>query len=106
MCSGAVGIPSLQVWFHAESTTSADEVDRILTRIEIVRNQVGVPSYQSQVTRPTGVAYAKALEQLGLKTRFLTRTSQNYRAGEIFAVSPRPGTVLAPGATVTVTVVR
>lgn len=104
-CWGAVGIPSLQVWFRAESSTSAEEVDRTLTRIEIVKYQVGVPSYQSQATRPTGAAYAKALEQLGLKAKFLTRTSQSYRVGEIFGVSPRPGTLLTPGATVTVTVV-
>jgi hypothetical protein len=105
-CRGAVGIPSLQVWFRAVSSTSADEVDRTLAGIEIVKDRIGVPSYQSQAERPTGAAYAKALEQLGLKATFLTRTSQSYRVGEIFAVSPRPGTLLTPGATVTVTVVK
>lgn len=105
LCRGAVGVPSLQVWFRAESSTSAEEVDRTLAGIEIVKNRIGVPSYQSQAARPTGAAYAKKLGQLGLKARFLTRKSQSYRVGEIFGVSPRPGTLLTPGATVTVTVV-
>ncbi len=106
LCRGAVGIPSLQVWFRAESSTSAEAVDRTLTRIEIVKNRIGVPSYQSQAERPTGTAYAKELEQMGLKAGFLTRKSRSYRVGEIFGVSPRPGTLLTPGATVTVTVVK
>ncbi len=106
VCRGAVGIPSLQVWFRAESSTSADEVDRTLARIEIATDRIGVPSYQSLDERPTGVEYAKVLARIGLRTAFVTRTTPSYLAGQVFGVSPRPGTLLRPGATVTVTVVK
>ncbi|MGY4765555.1 PASTA domain-containing protein [Kribbella sp. CWNU-51] len=106
LCRAAVGIPSLQVWFRAESSTSADEVDRTLARIEIVTDRIGVPSYQSLDERPTGAAYAKVLARMGLQTAFLTRTSPSYLVGQVFGVSPRPGTLLEPGDTVTVTVVK
>ena len=106
VCWGAVGIPSQQVWFHAVSSTGAEEVDRILDRIQILPNQVGLPSYQPLDKRLTGTAYAKVLAQQGLKTRFLTRTSPRYLAGRISGVSPAPGTMLTPGSTVTVTVVK
>jgi beta-lactam-binding protein with PASTA domain len=43
---------------------------------------------------------------MGLRTAFVTRTSPSYLAGQVFGVSPRPGTLLRPGETVTVTVVK
>ena len=108
VCLGAVGIPSLKVWFYAESSTSAAEVDRILARIAILADRTGVPSYQAlrvDLNGPTGTTYAAMLQQVGLKPAFRTVWSPNYPAGTTLGVSPAPGTMLAPGSTVTVTIV-
>jgi hypothetical protein len=107
VCSGAVGVPTLGVWFRAESSTSAAEVDRILARIAIVPDRTGVPSHLS-LRRPDtvlmGAEYGHVLEQVGLKPAFRTMRSPNYPAGMVLDVSPAAGTMLKPGATVTVTV--
>ena len=107
ICDGTVSIPSLKVWFRAESSTSAAEVDRMLARIAIIADRTGVPSYEAlrvDLHGPTGTAYAAVLRQVGLKSRLLTVRSPNYPAGQVLKVSPAPGTMLKPGATVTVTV--
>ncbi|WP_371405029.1 PASTA domain-containing protein [Kribbella sp. NBC_00662] len=106
-CGGTVSIPSLKVWFRAESSTSAAEVDRMLSRIAIVPDRTGVPSFQAlrvDLNGPKGTAYAGVLRQLGLKTQFHTVKSPSYPAGLVLKVSPAPGTMLKPGAIVTVTV--
>ncbi|MFI5690324.1 PASTA domain-containing protein [Kribbella sp. NPDC051586] len=104
ICSGEVRFSD--VWFRAESSTSAAEVDRLLSRVVIVPDQVGVPGYQSfpQVLR--GVQYAAVLEQLGLKATFRSTKNVNYLSGQVLGVSPAPGTMLALGTAVTVTVVK
>ncbi|MFG1813163.1 PASTA domain-containing protein [Kribbella sp. NPDC049174] len=107
-CSGGVRIPSLDTWFWAESSTSAEEVDRILERITIVPDQVGVPDIYAMATNgqgPTGATYAAALRKLGLKSTIRTIKSPSYPPGQLMAVSPVPGTMLPVGATVTLTVV-
>ncbi|NIK56617.1 PASTA domain-containing protein [Kribbella shirazensis] len=106
VCWGAVGIPSLQVWFRASSSTSADEVERILARIAIVRDQVGVPSSRSLDESRSGTAYAKLLQRLGLRAEFRTRTSLVYKQGRVVGISPSPGTLLSPGDTVSLTVIK
>ncbi|WP_432881974.1 PASTA domain-containing protein [Kribbella sp. CA-245084] len=106
-CSSTVSIPSLRVWFRAESSTSAAEVDRMLARIAIVTDRTGVPSFEALragINGPPGTAYAALLRQVGLKAQFHTVKSPNYTAGLVLKVSPAPGTMLKPGATVTVTV--
>lgn len=105
VCWGAVGIPSHHVWFRAESSTNADEVDWILAQVEIVADRTGVPSYQRLGRRPAGTAYAKVLEREGLKATFKTRSSSIYPPGMVVGVSPAPGSLLKLGSTVTVTVV-
>jgi hypothetical protein len=107
ICVGTVFIPSLQVWFRAESSTSADEVARILDRIAIVTDQSGVPGYRTvggTAQGPLAAKYAPLLEKAGLKARYVMKKSPNYPAGLVFGVSPAPGTMLKAGATVTVTV--
>jgi hypothetical protein len=107
ICGSTVSIPSLRVWFRAESSTNAAEVDRMLARIAIVADRTGVPSYEAlrvDLHGPTGTAYAAVLRQVGLKSRFHPVRSPNYPAGQVLKVSPTPGTMLKPGATVTVTV--
>ncbi|MFF0264903.1 PASTA domain-containing protein [Kribbella sp. NPDC004536] len=102
VCWGAVGLPSLKVWFRASSSRSAAEVDQILSRIAVLRDRVGVPSTQSL----DSAAYADQLRRLGLKVEFRTRTSVVSKPGRLVGVSPEPGTVLAPGDAVTLTVIK
>lgn len=106
VCWGAVGFPSLNVWFRASSSTSADQVDRILSRIEILPDRVGVPSSWSLDESQDGTSYAKLVQELGLRAEFRTRTSTVYKPGRVVGVSPRPGTLLNPGETVTLTVIK
>ncbi len=108
VCSGTVFIPSLNASFRAESSTSPGEVDRILERITIVQDKVGVPEPQFSQTTPAarpGKPYADRLTALGLKPNIQTKNSPGHIPGDTLAVSPSPGTMLTPGATVTVTVV-
>jgi hypothetical protein len=106
VCWGAVGFPSLHVWFRASSSTSADEVDQILSRIQILPDRVGVPSSWSLDESRDGTAYAKRIQALGLRTEFRTRTSTVYKPGRVVGVSPPPGTLLGAGETVTLTVIK
>jgi hypothetical protein len=108
VCSGAVGIPALKVWFRAESSTGAAEVDRMLAWVEITPERSGVPSYRSLASTVQGTLaadYAVVLRQAGLEVQYRTQRSPSYPHGLILGVSPAPGTMLAPGSTVTVTVV-
>ncbi|WP_433168710.1 PASTA domain-containing protein [Kribbella sp. CA-247076] len=106
-CSGVVMIPSLDTWFWAESSTGAAEVDRILERIRIVSDRIGVPSLRVITGTDPGRAgqlYADKLTELGLSPKIQTRKAPQYIPGDLMGVSPAPGTMLAPGATVTLTV--
>jgi PASTA domain-containing protein len=106
-CGATVSIPSLEVWFRADSSTSAAEVDRMLARIAIVPDRTGVPSFQAlrvDLNGATGAAYADVLRQVGLKSQIYTLRSPNYLPGQVLKVSPAPGTMLKPGATVAVIV--
>jgi len=109
VCSGAEFIPSLNVEIRAESSTSSGEVDRILERIMIVPDKVGVPealyTEPDPAARP-GEQYADRLTALGLKPNIQTRKSPGSIPGTILAVAPSPGTMLTPGATVSVTVAQ
>ncbi|WP_020388553.1 PASTA domain-containing protein [Kribbella catacumbae] len=111
VCSGAVFIPSLDVSFRAESSTNAGEVDRILERIVIVPDRVGVPEpleFIAPNNSPalSGEKYANRLTALGLKPRIQTRKAPGYSPGDVLAVSlsSAPGTMLPLGATVTITI--
>ncbi|TDO68164.1 PASTA domain-containing protein [Kribbella sp. VKM Ac-2571] len=109
MCVSTVRIPSLDVWFRAESSTSAGEVDRMLSWIHIVPNRTGVPSYWSAAVAPQGAVwknYAPRLAAAGLKAEFKRVKSPSYPSGTILGVSPAPGAMLPVGSTVTVTVAR
>jgi hypothetical protein len=108
VCSGTVFIPSLDASFRAQSSTSADEVDRLLERITIVSDRVGVPAFRSigeDGQGPTAEKYTAALSKLGLKPKIQTIKSPSYDPGQLIAVSPIPGTMVPLGATVTLTVV-
>jgi hypothetical protein len=107
-CVGIVFLPSTGVWFRAESSTSAAEVDRMLDRIVVLPGRVGVPEYAGAISKgdgSSGQKYADKLRALGLRVVTLTAKSPNYTPGELLKVAPFPGTMLPQGATVTITVV-
>ena len=106
-CSGTVYFPTLDVWFRAESSTNAEEVDRILERITIVPDRVGVPAYQMialDAQGRSGEQYVDLLREMGLEAVVETKSMPGLTPGYVLDASPAPGTMLAPGDTVTVTV--
>ncbi|MFI5709237.1 PASTA domain-containing protein [Kribbella sp. NPDC051620] len=108
ICQGIVLLPSTGVWFSAESSTSAAEVDRILERIVVLPDQVGVPEQHGVTSKDDGSSgrkYADLLRGLGLRVETKTLESPNYTPGDLLKVEPFPGTMLPQGATVTITVV-
>jgi len=107
LCSGTVHVPAEDVYFLA-SSTSRDEVDRILARIRIVPDGIGVPGFQEISMNQQGGAqekYVARLEALGLDPVVRPRFVPAVDPGFVLEAVPVPGTMLAPGATVTVTVV-
>jgi hypothetical protein len=108
VCAGMVFLPSTGVWFRAESSTSAAEVDSILRRIVVIPSRVGVPEQHGVTSKDDGSSgrkYADLLRGLGLRVETKTTKSPGYTPGELLKVEPFPGTMLPLGATVTITVV-
>lgn len=108
VCSGTVYIPSMNVAFRAESSTSAAEVDRILERIQVVPDRIAVPGYQTVALDEQGKSgekYLQALRETGLTADIRTRRVPAVDPGYVLEVAPRPGTMLTPGAVVAVAVV-
>ncbi|MEV6417865.1 PASTA domain-containing protein [Kribbella sp. NPDC051718] len=108
VCRGIVLLPSTGVWFSAESSTNAAEVDRILERIVVLPDRVGVPEQNGVTTKDDGSSgrkYADLLRGLGLRVETKTTDAPGFAPGELVKVEPFPGTMLPLGATVTVTVV-
>jgi hypothetical protein len=108
VCSGALNFPSLDVWFYAESSTSAAELDRILKQVRVVPDMVGVPAFAQigdEARRHTQELYLDALAEAGLKADIQTQSYPDAPPGFVLDVSPAPGTMLLPGDIVTVTVV-
>lgn len=100
LCSGMVYLPSSNVWFQVESSTNAAEVDRVLARIMIVPDLVGVPA----PARLDKQAYAELLVAQGFRPEVRTVKVSGNAPGQITEVSPVSGTMLKPGSKVTVTV--
>lgn len=107
VCSGMVYIPSLRVSFRAESSSSAGEVSRILSRVRILPDRVAVPGYQTVASthqERSGEKYVDELREAGLKAQIQTRRRPAGLAGFVLGASPQPGTMLRPGTVVQVTV--
>lgn len=113
ICAGAVYIPSMRVYFGAASSTSAADVDRILSQIQVIPDRVGVPGYQATLrtgndglTSINGELYLEALGEAGLTAEVRTTNEPPFlEPGRVVDVMPAPGTMLEPGDVVTVTVV-
>ena len=108
LCAGTVYLPTLRVWFRAESSTGPRAVDRILQGIRVLPGLVGVPGFQTvNVSAQKGAqaSYLRALRAAGLTARVRTQTVHAVDPGYLLGVSPAPGTMLHPGDVVTVTAV-
>ncbi|GAA0608346.1 hypothetical protein HPO96_31120 [Kribbella sandramycini] len=107
-CSGAVYFPTLGVIIHAQSSTDAATVDRMLGWVTVAPDRVGVPEpwyHEKQSASPSGTKYLEQLKALGLRPVVETKKASGQFAGDLLDVRPAPGTVLTPGAAVTVVVV-
>ncbi len=108
LCTGTVFIPSLQISFRAESSTSPAAVDEILSWIRLVPGSVGVPGFERTNMALQGGAgdrYVTAARAVGLDVRVVTKARPPIDPGFILGVTPQPGTMVAPGTEITLTVV-
>ncbi len=105
-CTGALRLPSLDVWFRAESSTDAATVDRLLEGVRVLVGQVGVPGFEPvslDEQERSGEAYADLLRRQGFRVRSRVVRSDS-PDGFVVGVSPRPGTVVDTGLEVVVEV--
>jgi len=109
VCRGAIHLPGPAVTFLADSS-SADaraQVDEMLTWIHLVPGLTAVPGYQGadndHQDDDAGEHYRAELAALGLEARTVTEKRPGMPAGYVLGVDPQPGTMLEPGATVTLT---
>ncbi len=108
ICSGAVYFPTLDVAIRATSSTDAATVDRMLGWITVVADQVGVPEPRfedpAQPAVRSAAKYVEQLKALGLRPVIETKKAAGHLPGDILDIAPAPGTLLMPGATVTIVV--
>ena len=109
VCTGAIYLPSLNAWFRASASGSdGSEVDRILSRIHPAGGGVPVPRVPERLVAEaqadSGTEYAAAVKAAGLVPRVVPRRDLDLLPGVVLAAQPQVGSVLAPGATVTITV--
>lgn len=103
-CRVSLDLPSLDVRLAASSTTSAAAAEGILDDVQVLDGVVGVPGMLDGV--PERESYVAALEAAGLVAHVVEVPAPGYAPGYVRGISPSPGTVLAPGDTVTVEVAR
>jgi hypothetical protein len=109
VCRGAVYFPENDVTFLADSssTDAREQVTEILSWIHVVPELVAVPGYQASdmdfQDDNAGDHYRALLAALGLEARTVTEKHPGMKPGFVLGVQPGPGTMVAPGATVTVT---
>jgi len=112
-CRGAVYLPAADVTFLAVSSSqnARAKIEEMLTWIRVVPDWVGVPGFQDanhweHAEISESDHYREAVGVLGLRVEVVSRKPRNGESvdpGTILGVEPQPGTMLAPGSTVTVT---
>ncbi len=107
VCSTTVYFAEDDVQIMVESSTNRSQVERMLEWIYTVDGPVPVPGYQdSNLDHQDDDAaehYRTELAEVGLEVRKVAEKRPGIKPGYILDVDPLPGTVLEPGATVTVT---
>jgi len=105
-CTGTVHVPAEDAYFTATSAT-ADGVDRILDRVRMLDEQVGVPGFQEADLQGdqsrAQETYVESLRALGLEPEVVLESHPGMQPGFVLGVDPAPGAVVEPGSTVTVT---
>jgi hypothetical protein len=105
-CSGTVFVPSANASYRAQAAT-AQRVEEILSWIRVVPDLVAVPGFgDANVAHQdddAGAHYRAELEGAGLLVEVRTEPRPGQEPGSVLDVSPRPGTMVDPGETVTVT---
>ncbi|GEP40361.1 hypothetical protein NPS01_40240 [Nocardioides psychrotolerans] len=103
----SVYLPERDVMFAAQSSVSAQAVTDVLAGISILDMLVAVPGFSSAnydgEQRKAGENYVRTLTEAGLRAKVVVKPSRS-TPGFVWGASPRPGTVVEPGSTVTVTV--
>jgi hypothetical protein len=107
-CSATVYVPSAEASYTATART-APRVEEILSWIRVVPDRVAVPGFGETNIEwqddDAGGRYQALLEAAGLQVEVRTEPQPGSKAGYVLGVSPAPGTMLAPGDPVVVTVV-
>ncbi len=103
-CSASVQIPSLKLTITAAVQGEGTEPARMLEQIWIVPDLTGVPGFQSLELETSQAKYVAALKDYGLVPTIVSKPASGMPKGAVTAVSPAPGTMVANGSTVTVTV--
>ncbi len=113
VCSATLWFADLDASFSASSSTQPEataraNVEEILSHVLVLDDEVGVPEFQEVTTEGQergGERYVKRLEEAGLRAEVVTEQRPGMKAGFVLGVDPAPGTVVAPGSTVQVTVI-
>lgn len=114
VCSASVFVPSEKALISAEAETRP-AVLALLSTLRIVPDRVGLPapndfsaregSAGDQGPSASGQAYLAALRDAGAEVEVVEEPRPAITPGVVLDVAPTPGTMLAPGDPVTVTVV-
>lgn len=104
--AASVYFPERDVMFAAQSSVSARAVTEVLEGITILDTLVAVPGFSPAnegEQRKAGENYVQTLTEAGLRAKVVVKPSRS-TPGFVWGAFPRPGTVVEPGSTVTVTV--
>ncbi len=101
-------LPDEGVVFRAQSSISPDNVSSLLEGVAVFEDAVAVPGFQMVTTEAqeaAAQAYFDVLEEQGLVGEQVDQLDKRkYPSGWVISTDPVPGTLVAPGSTVQVTV--
>lgn len=107
LCTAVLRFPDEGVWVRVESSTSAEKVEAILSRVHVLTGLVGVPDYSgiaAEAQEKSQEAYTRLLQERGFAVEVETKKMWPATPGHVLSTSPLPGTVVEPGSTITITV--
>ncbi|MFB6721985.1 PASTA domain-containing protein [Kribbella sp. NPDC056345] len=102
-CTGAVLIPSRNVWIRAVSSAGDEAVGNALEQIWFVKDSIGVPGFRSLDLETSTDKYLAELRAAGFEWTIKTKVEPGAPKGSVLAVSPAPGTMVPNGSTLTLT---
>jgi hypothetical protein len=108
LCTGSIYVPSENVSIVVASGRRP-VVERLLEDVYVMPARIAVPGfmlYSVRAQEKSGQRYVRALRELGLRPDVRLTGDSGWPSGFVSGVSPRVGTMLRPGDTVTVEVSR